>query len=258
MRLIGISGKARSGKDELARILVYTYNFKQVSFARKVKDLAILYYDLTEEDLEIKKPDTRKILQGLGYMLRCEITTIKDILDDDLPALGLTDYPLWVENLVVKYFEVEPLYLKPLRRRYPKICLEGTQRMYEDLLNEFLKISNGIDDNIWVNYLFKDLDDKQVYVISDVRFLNEKAHIRNHKGKSIRIIRQNNPEIIGKNHVSETELDFDTTPWDAEIVNFFEKDWKERLVLSAANLIRKFKSEGFFTTEDLNSFNIRI
>jgi hypothetical protein len=51
MRLIGISGKARSGKDTLADYMVNAYGWHKVSLARPLKDFCKEYFGLTEDQV---------------------------------------------------------------------------------------------------------------------------------------------------------------------------------------------------------------
>ena len=44
--LIGLAGKARSGKNMVADFLSEKYEYKQLSFAKKVKDYAERYFDI--------------------------------------------------------------------------------------------------------------------------------------------------------------------------------------------------------------------
>lgn len=62
-----------------------------------------------------------------------------------------------------------------------------------------------IDDNVWVNATFSNLNPDGRYAISDCRFLNEAEAVRERGGKVIRIER---PGVGPANtHASETSLD---------------------------------------------------
>lgn len=77
MALIGLSGYARSGKDTLAAKLVERYRYRRVSFADKVKELALLLYpdvaaavgDRGWEEAK-QQPEVRQRLQAIGEGVR--------------------------------------------------------------------------------------------------------------------------------------------------------------------------------------------
>jgi hypothetical protein len=80
--IIGLSGYARSGKDEVAKILVSEFNFERVAFADAIRDL--LYQmnpligvtrlqtmiDAVGWDIAKQHPDVRSYLQNLGVGAR--------------------------------------------------------------------------------------------------------------------------------------------------------------------------------------------
>jgi hypothetical protein len=80
--IIGLSGYARSGKDEVAKVLVSEFNFERVAFADAIRDLLYLMnpmIDITPLqtmvealgwDATKKHPDVRRYLQDLGVGAR--------------------------------------------------------------------------------------------------------------------------------------------------------------------------------------------
>jgi len=71
--IVGISGKARSGKDTFASVLVEEFGFKRFAFADPLKEFAKKYFKLSHEECYVTKTKySRKILQGLGEMVRKE------------------------------------------------------------------------------------------------------------------------------------------------------------------------------------------
>ena len=59
---IAIVGKAGSGKTTLADLIKKDYNFKGLSFALPVKEIAYTYFEMTEKN--------RSLLQAVGAKLR--------------------------------------------------------------------------------------------------------------------------------------------------------------------------------------------
>lgn len=58
MKIIGICGKAKSGKDTAASFLMDTNRYRQTAFANRLKECIKLVYDLTDEDVyDIEKKE---------------------------------------------------------------------------------------------------------------------------------------------------------------------------------------------------------
>lgn len=74
--IIGISGKKRSGKDSFFHIvkeqLKTKHPVKRYAFADKVKEFAVEYFNIRQD--EIKNEENRFILQGIGKMVRDELS----------------------------------------------------------------------------------------------------------------------------------------------------------------------------------------
>lgn len=77
--LIGISGRARSGKDTTADYLVQNYGFTKVAFADDLKEKCKTDFDLSDEQLHGNLKDTtdyrynktpREIMQTIGRFYR--------------------------------------------------------------------------------------------------------------------------------------------------------------------------------------------
>lgn len=259
MRIIGIHGKARSGKDEFCKILCDTYGFKRIAFADIIRELGIKYYNLDREEImETKTKESRQILQGIGVSVRNNISKVRSIFKKTPVDIGLSGFPRWAEEIAVQEFSVEEADLRR-KLKYIKTVLSGTVEMWSSELTTFEQVSNGEDKEIWVNYLLNQPLGNDVYVIPDVRFKNEYQKLQDSAfAKTVKIFRVDNPPIeAGSTHSSETQLE-DVINWDFKVVNEHKMDWRDRLVLSASNLVRKFKHNNFFTDEDLEKFKINI
>ena len=66
---VAISGKAGTGKSVLAKLFIEEYNFKHISFARKLKDLAMDLFGLSYAQTYGSEKD-RGLLQQLGPKMR--------------------------------------------------------------------------------------------------------------------------------------------------------------------------------------------
>jgi hypothetical protein len=178
MRLIGIHGKARSGKDELCRILCDTYGFKRIAFADAIRDLAVKYFETPrEETLDKKTKESRRILQGIGVSIRNYLTKTNDLLNSPIESTiietGVSGFPRWVEIMATTEFGIEVVDLKR-KLKYNRIVMNGLVEMWNVELSNFVKVANGIDKDIWINTLLNACINKNVvYIIPDVRFENE-------------------------------------------------------------------------------------
>ncbi len=82
--IIGLSGYARSGKDEVAKILVEDYGYKRVAFADKIRDLLLETNPQVKDGFRVESvvsaygwdqakvlfPEIRNLLQRLGVGAR--------------------------------------------------------------------------------------------------------------------------------------------------------------------------------------------
>lgn len=264
MKLIGVHGKARSGKDTIYEVMHNTYGFNRLAFADRVKELVINYFDYDKDKVATQKGrEIRRTLQGVGMAVRNHGNNIYQLLRVEQSALcGDTGFPIWVEEIAAKEFDIGPAEMK-LKRAYTKRVLSGVHNMFVRNIDHFMQISGGDTKNYWVNYLLERLDgypDKNIHVVTDVRFENELDAIKQRNGKIIKVYR--NIDYVskigyGRHHVSETALD-DVTNWDFVIENSHKPRWRTQLNRACGNCIRKFLEEGFFTQEEIDQFKIRI
>jgi hypothetical protein len=181
--IIGIIGKARSGKDTFAEMLAdviykrFGKRFILMAYAQELKlrvqrDFDLTYEQLWGEDKEI--PDQR-------YEKR--FTTTTGTVDD-------------------------------------YTAIYWTAREIMQAYGEFYR---SIDREFWVKNLFKVIDENghKNVIVTDVRHPNEADPIKERKsGYIFRVTseRSNKPGIHGENHISETAMD-DYTRVDLHIKN---------------------------------------
>ena len=153
--IIGLSGKARAGKDTTANIITSilacdfpSLKVETVSFAKKLKEIAkdVFSWDGDKNYYPLSKDKGRNLLINIGLKMR------------------------------------------------------------------------EIRDTIWVDYVMKSISisDKQIFLITDVRFKNEAKIIKNAGGFIVRITRNSGQLNIADE--SENDLD-DYKTFDAEISN---------------------------------------
>jgi len=170
--IIGVTGKARSGKDTFAKYLTeclkerHQRNFEHVAFAKQLKMMCQEHFELSDEQLwGDKKEEWTKFIR--------------------IPRINLDGY---------KGSVLEPLedYWTP-----------------REIMQELGGFYRRIDHDFWVKALNLHLigNDIKDAIITDVRHINECAYVKTNKGVLIKISRSDVAEIHGMDHESETALD---------------------------------------------------
>jgi hypothetical protein len=150
MEILGLSGFARVGKDEVANILVSEYGFTRVAFADKLRDF----------------------LYALNPIVSFEGWVVKGT-----PVTPAKETYVTVQNVIDRfgwggYKETE--YGDEIRRLLQRLGTEaGRQTMW---------------DSIWIDAAFANLDTDKI-VVTDARFYNELDAIRERGGKIWRVER---------------------------------------------------------------------
>ncbi len=172
--IIGVSGKAQSGKDTVCRMIVYTLWY--YNYSRHLKPFGLEHYNNTYEKFGdvidfthwYKTSFANKLKQCLSNILNVSISKFEDneFKKSEVEWLGIT-----VRELLQKF---------------------GTA------------IRNEVCDDFWVKACLKDYDKNDNWIISDVRFKSEAKGIKDLEGIIVRV----NREGAGAgNHISEIDLD---------------------------------------------------
>lgn len=180
--IIGISGKARSGKDTFAEMLAAEMNevsyppFIMMAFANELKSKCQEAFDMTWEQLwgdDKEVPDERYI----------------KIPKDS--QLGVTPGP------------PEDVY--------------WTGR---EIMQDFGAFYRTIDTQFWVKNLFRVAEEKEYenIIVTDVRYINEADYILDNGGHVIRISRESKDDVHNMQHPSEVELD-DYKRFSFQVIN---------------------------------------
>jgi len=176
--IIGIVGKAGSGKDTIGKMIQYYIASKERVLYCGENDFlknsfGCYHSSLKESDFQIVK---------FSYKLKQMCCLITGCSMDQLEDESFKKFPL-------------PQFLQN----------DSEERTYRWLLQKLeTEVSRKIDPDIWINSLMNHYDHSKKWVITDVRFKNEANAIQLRKGIIIKVIRDSEQEI---NHVSETELD---------------------------------------------------
>lgn len=174
MAIIGVSGKARSGKNVFAEYLATELYEKTrqpyvlMAYADVLKNMVQEEFDLSWEQLwgnekEVDDKRYRKVLKYMGGVRSDR---------DELPS------PYWTGR---------------------------------EIMQAFGSFYRSIDPNFWVKKLFRIMEEKEYnnVIVTDVRYPNEVDPILERGGYHIRIYRDIENKIHGQGHSSETSLDED-------------------------------------------------
>ena len=220
--IIGISGKAGSGKDTAAKMLEVLYanpnilyedfsnrkykNFADIQivhFADSLKETAQVLFRIGEWETNTQEgkkttiewigKTVRELLQGVGQGLR-------DAIDPNLWIKVLFRISEWETNT----------------QEGKKTTIDWIGKTIRELLQGIGQgLRDAIDPNLWVKILFANTEDWSNYIIADVRYPNEVYAIKERNGILLRIDRKG---AGAGNHSSETALD-NYKEWDVHIEN---------------------------------------
>ena len=219
--LIGIAGKANSGKDLVGKIIQYltarkddnrsikiqtaeflgltsqnwmaiyqAQNWEIKKFADKLKDIVCLLIGCTRQQLE----DREFKEKVLGEEWDIKIITY---MDGELHKIY---NPSEYEDFDIKC-KYPISYISNIIKQTPRSLL---QKIGTDLFR------NQLHNNTWVNATFANYQDDN-WIITDVRFPNELEAVKKHNGIIIRInrglVERTGKMIQEPEHISETALD---------------------------------------------------
>ena len=185
-RLIGISGKKGSGKDEVGKIIQFLTSeddFKNYNDFKK---------NNTRPSFYAIKSFATKLKQHICLSTGC---TMEQLEDGDFKESYLG------KEWVLDFEECKDMNAFD-KFKYSHLLDE--KMTYRDLLQMVGNSFRDINPNIWVNSLFCDYNDSSSWIITDVRFPNEFVSVRDRGGLNIRIERKTKSV---DNDITETALD---------------------------------------------------
>lgn len=167
--IIGISGKAQSGKDTVGSMIAYLKRANDPTF-QDYKSVSYVSKEGCYNWLWKHRYFALPLKECLCSILNC---TIEDLNDQHFKTILLP----WLNNWSVR-----------------------------DLLQKFgTGIRQTVDEDFWVKSLFKDYNpDFENWIITDVRFKSEAKAIKDKGGILIRV---NKPSAGAGSHISEIDLD---------------------------------------------------
>lgn len=258
MNIVGITGQAGTGKDEIAKRLVTCHDFKQLALADPIKRFGMYVFGF--DALQLWGPSSARNTfdprynqcdirsKGVNFVPGCSLSSVTRACDPGWgdAAVNLTQFaPGWVGELVKGKKErkkaLEDLYFwfGSLGHHYAEL---SPRIMLQHLGTEWGR--ECVDPDIWINSLISTTDqilkgykyDRETgfsgervppprgVVVSDVRFANELKCIKKADGRIVKVTRKAAAQKAKKlgisNHASETEQEgFKDDQFDAVLAN---------------------------------------
>lgn len=173
--VIGLHGRAGSGKDTVAEILrgqliLEGYYPVVLRFSQPLKQVAKLVFGLSDAEVETEEGKASSPPQCYGFTIR----QIQQLIGSDM-FRDLIHQDIWVDRL--------------------------KQRIFQTIRGEYDKA------DVFVNHHFVNSFTQFVFIVPDVRFENEIAAVREFKNVIVEVDRPGNvSSATGTNHISEKDL----------------------------------------------------
>jgi len=259
MRIVGITGQAGSGKDEVAGRLVQKHDFKQLSLADPLKRFGLNVFGF--DVIQLWGPSSARNTFDPGFnecAIRssqvafepgCSISKVRKHCDPGWgdAAMRLADYAEeWLFDLIPEDVEARQeaermlyFWFASLGHHYAQL---SPRIMLQSLGTEFGR--QVVGDHVWIDNLVSTAEDvlagcsyeREIGItgehqpppsgvaVSDVRFNNELVRIKDVGGKIVRVTRESADKKSKKlgivGHASEAEqAAFTTDMFDAVLAN---------------------------------------
>lgn len=201
--LLGLVGRAGSGKDTIAEQLILNHNFVRVAFADKLKEIISDAFDIPLHyfnDRDKKNEPHPNICQRYLMEKFGGIHELSDWFGGVVAELvpEYRDCPDAAGALVIYVFLDEAII--------PKNTAISPRQAAQNLGTEGFR--QNIKDSIWLDYAIaaakKQADSGKSVVVTDVRFKNEFEAIVAASGEMIGVFRDSSEKY---SHASETSID---------------------------------------------------
>ena len=221
--IIGISGKARSGKDTFSGMLAKALNkeayptYVLMAFANELKLRCQAAFDLTWDQLwgEDKEKYDKRYPKTRGPLPYCAGNR-----DDGKGLEVLEERQHWTAR---------------------------------EIMQEYGAFYRTIDNEFWIKNLFKVAEEKEYtnVIVTDVRYINEADYIIDNGGYVIRVERETKDAVHNKEHPSEVELD-DYKRFDYRVIN----NWTLKELEFGASEVASFLRDGKHDLKKLKEIKI--
>lgn len=201
--IIGIGGGLESGKSTVAGFICEKPNYIEMSFAKNLKIMCMEIFNLTED--------------------QCFTTEGKQEVFDKpimLTSTHVADLVAWIHEK--NRFEFSEIDIPYFRKFVNKMEFTTPREVLQKVGTELCR--GGVSPNFHVDVVYREINEKQLkdVVISDARFFNERAYIKEKGGVTLLVVntKDNNDSDERFAHGSEVEIgtakDYDTTIFNAK------------------------------------------
>jgi hypothetical protein len=213
--LIGHHGKLGSGKSRGAvelRALLPDLQIEEKAFADNLKlfNAALCGTDIATQYAEAGKNQMIKIFNPDGDVDESRVTSLAGVMRKHRRFASV---PNLEETLAKVLLEISNTF-------QPRSCTDITIGvLLQEIGTRFRRV---FGEDVWVTLLMDEWTPKKNWIITDLRFANEKEAILSRGGKCIKFV--GDPKGVrarssrNLNHISETALDHDNS-WDWVIDN---------------------------------------
>jgi len=213
MKVIGLTGFAKSGKSTAAEILK-EMGGHEIAFAKHLKDVCSIVFGVPREYFDDQNFKEK------------ELDFDRIIMDGDIEK-------------ILNYFEVPARFIPESIAKHSGVHMKTPRFIAQYIGTEVLR---AIDSDIHIDMAFK-LAPKNAkfFICSDMRFGNELNAVSSRNGLSIGISRKSaTPANIEKLHASEREIPTLISKSDISLVNDSSiVEFKESVAKAAANFLNK-------------------
>lgn len=191
--IIGIAGRKHSGKDTVARRLIWKHGFQLVSLADPMKKMLAHALDVNVDCMY------NQTLKEAGFK------NLEETLPDNISNNELTFLSSNIESLIRALETLYPL-TDDHKCNIDRFFRSNSFTSFRDLLQKFGTecCRDSIDKNLWIKILQNQLHPFGKYVIADVRYPNERKFIRDNRGLLILLKRKF--KNTADTHASENQL----------------------------------------------------
>jgi hypothetical protein len=225
--IIGLAGKAGSGKDSFADVLVEKMGFEKLFFAKNLKEMCKSVFDLTDWHVYEQEGKETKF-ENPVILNPYHLANIFFWITEKTPDVKVNKHGLSLS--IQKFWESGRVTFDS-----PRVLLQfvGTEICRECYSKDY-----------HIDVVHAQIKDKD-YVISDARFTNEREVIKKWEGFNLKIIDpdQEEGETVGlSGHASESEMDGD----DFDVV--FMNDKQQGLAtleFKAQTVVKDLKEQVF-------------
>lgn len=191
-KLIGFTGKKRSGKDTSARILAEMTGYQIYSFARPLKQICNSLFGLSieHEDGHLKEVKSHFMVEEWDTKL---VESCSSMFGDLLKLSKRKLTELFYTKVLLPFLVSE----NSEESRALVYC--SPRQIYQNFGTDFVRV---IDSDIWIKLAQKQLDKGLGLIISDVRFDNEAEWVESNSGLLVSVRREAS-DINRDSHESE-------------------------------------------------------